>query len=576
MHKSQGFGAARQRGPALEYFKVLAGEPIEHSPLDGVITDWSRVPGSAKLADALVRARKSFRSAYPERAIPVLLEARDELDRLPDNPWKQLKRAEIEAAVLACAGLFAEINAAAPSVVQGGTLSWTASLIARRPVAATLEWVALGGARFPIGKALETDAPLDASDKLAVAKDAPPSNPYWLELAPEAGRYPATDDALIGLPEAPSALEAELGLLIEGHSIAVRRALTYKWTDPVAGERYRAVEVLPAVSVDLAGGAMIFPDRTPRELQVRVRAAAAASGSVRLELPAGFRATPAAAPFQLAADAQIVLKFRVTPPAAASNGTLRAVAQIDGDTRAYDRDLLRIEHDHIPIQTLLPRAETRVVRVDVARKPRRIGYMKGAGDAVAAALEQLGYQIAELDPKTFTAADLAGLRTIVTGVRAFNVEPRLTAMHDVLMDWVARGGTLVVQYNTNNRIGPAPPQLGPFPFAISQTRTTDETAAVAMQTDAVLAGPNPITAADFEGWIQERGLYFAETWAPQYRAPLAMSDPGEPAHKGALLVAKYKRGAFIYSGLAFFRQLPAGVPGAYRLFANLIEYGRAP
>jgi hypothetical protein len=472
--------------------------------------------------------------------------------------------------------LFAEVNATAPSTVQGGTLSWTASLIARRPVVATLESITLGGKSFAVGKPLAEGTPLDTSDQLAIAKDAALSNPYWLELPPEAGRYPAADDASIGLPEGPPALEAELRLVVEGHAIDVRRALTYKWTDPVAGERYRAVEVLPAVSVDLAGGAMIFPDRKPRELQVRVRAAAAASGSVELELPAGFHASPDAAPFKLAAGAELALKFRVTPPAAATSGTLRAVAHVDGDTRAYDRGLLRIEHAHIPIQTLLPRAETRVVRVEVARTPRRIGYIKGAGDAVAAALAQLGYTVIELDPKTLTAADLTGLRTIVTGVRAFNVEPRLTAMHDVLMDWVARGGTLVVQYNTNNRIGPAPPQLGPYPFTISQTRTTDETASVAMQADAVLSGPNPITAADFEGWVQERGLYFAETWDAQYRAPLAMSDPGEPAHKGALLVAKYKRGAFIYSGLAFFRQLPAGVPGAYRLFANLIEYGRTP
>jgi hypothetical protein len=248
------------------------------------------------------------------------------------------------------------------------------------------------------------------------------------------------------------------------------------------------------------------------------------------------------------------------------------VATVDGDSRRYDRGLRRIEHAHIPIQTLLPPAELRVVRLDVVKKRRKVGYLPGAGDETAAALRQLGYQVVELDAGALGTASLGGIDAIVTGVRAWNVEPRLIGQHRVLMDWVARGGTLVVQYNTNSRIGPAPPEIGPFPFAISHDRTTDENAAVEIGHDPILRAPNMITAADFEGWVQERGLYFADSWDPRYRTPLAMSDPGEKPLHGALLVAKHGKGAFIYTGLALFRQLPAGVPGAYRLLVNLIEH----
>jgi hypothetical protein len=400
------------------------------------------------------------------------------------------------------------------------------------------------------------------------------ANPYWLELPPEPGRYPVRDESLIGEPEGPAPLEAELVFAVAGHEVRVRRAIAYKWTDPVAGERYRTVEVLPALTLDLGARVLLFPDRKPREQRVQVRSLAGAKGVLTLEASQGFVVTPSSASFELAAGGETEVRFVVTPPSAAADGMLRAVATVEGDTRRYDRGLRRIEHGHIPIQTVLPPAEARVVRVNVSRSARKVGYLPGAGDEIPEALHQLGYKVSTLDPASLSAASLSSLDTIVTGVRAWNVTPKLVAQHALLMEWVARGGTLVVQYNTNSRIGPAPPDLGPFPFSIAQGRVTDENATVTMEADPLLAQPNKLSAADFVGWVQERGLYFADTWDKRYRAPLSLSDRGEMPLRGALLVAKHGQGAFIYTGLALFRQVPAGVPGAYRLFANLIEYGR--
>jgi hypothetical protein len=254
---------------------------------------------------------------------------------------------------------------------------------------------------------------------------------------------------------------------------------------------------------------------------------------------------------------------------------MRVVAEV-GPARLA-RGVLRIEHPHIPIQTILQDAEVRLVPLALATGGTKIGYIPGPGDEVPASLRRVGYDVTLLgeDALAAGAPALARWDAIVVGVRAFNTSERLRGAHAVLMAYVERGGVLVVQYNTNNRIAPLTAPIGPWPFDISQKRVTDETAAVAFATPAhpALTTPNRLDGHDFEGWVQERGLYFADRWDPRYETPLATHDPGEPPLSGGLLWARHGKGVFVYTGLAFFRQLPAGVPGAYRLFANLLAGG---
>jgi hypothetical protein len=241
--------------------------------------------------------------------------------------------------------------------------------------------------------------------------------------------------------------------------------------------------------------------------------------------------------------------------------------------------VVHIEHAHIPIQSYLVDADVRLVPVALATGGRRVGYIPGPGDEVPAALRGVGYDVTVLGDAALAggAPALAGFDAVVVGVRAFNTNERLRAIHAALMAYVAGGGTLVVQYNTNNRLAPLSTPLGPWPFEIGQHRVTDETAPVTFTapTHPTLTTPNKISAADFDGWIQERGLYFAETWDARYERPLAMNDPGEAPLAGSLLWGRHGKGTFVYTGLAFFRQLPAGVPGAFRLFANLLAGGAA-
>ncbi len=577
MHKSQGFGAARSRGEAFEYFQVLAGAPIKRGLFDDVDARWSRVHGAEKLSGLFARARAELKPDAPHTILPLLLDALAELDALPATPWKEPKQHELVELIAACAGLFAEVNAADFSATPGGELAVTATLVNRSPAALTLDGIALPGGPInktdKAGQPLANGQPVKLDKTIIVPADAPYSDPYWLADPPGKGLYTVANPALIGTPENAPSLEAELLIGANGRRFGLKRPIAYKWTDPVAGERHRPIEIVPPVTLNPAAPVLMFPDAQQKTLRVLVKASVAhVAGTLAAEMPAGWKAEPASLPFKLESKgAEAELTFHLTPPAGASTGVLHVVAEVDG--KRLSRGIRRIEYPHIPIQTLFPPSEVKLVRFELKKGKLHLGYIPGAGDEVPAALEQAGYQVTLLGDELLRSGALGRFDAIITGVRAFNTNPRLPFLHAKLMEYVKAGGTLLVQYNTNNWISKLPSEIGPYPFEIAQDRVTDETAAVVFETPvhAALQHPNRIGAADFEGWVQERGLYFAAKWAAEYQPLLSMHDPGESAKKGSLLYAKYGKGTFVYTGLAFFRQLPAGVPGAFRLFANLLS-----
>ncbi|MEK7331576.1 MAG: LmbE family protein, partial [Candidatus Eisenbacteria bacterium] len=312
----------------------------------------------------------------------------------------------------------------------------------------------------------------------------------------------------------------------------------------------------------------------PRELKVIVQSAAArVDGMLTLRLPPGWSSVPASVSVRLGAgEADTTVRFLVTPGAGPAAATVGAEFEMGG-TR-YDRRLVRLDYPHVPIQTLLPPAEAKLVRTDLRIAGRAIGYLMGSGDQCPEALEQMGFDVTLLDDDDVENSDLDRFDAIVAGVRVYNTRPRLRGLQRRLLDYVSAGGRLVVQYNTAEQA--LQNRLGPYPFQISRERVTVEEAPVEMKAadHPLLAGPNRIGPADFEGWVQERGLYFASPWDARYDAVLSSHDPGEPARDGGLLFARHGKGVFVYTAYAFFRQLPAGVPGAWRLFANLVSHTR--
>jgi len=351
----------------------------------------------------------------------------------------------------------------------------------------------------------------------------------------------------------------------------------YRFRDPVLGERYQAFTVAPPVTVNLADPVQMLPDAAPRSVTLDVVAGRGpVSGVVRIQPPAGWKADPAEIPFALArAGEERKVVTALTPPSGPGTGFLEVAVAVEGPAQpALSR--VRIDYPHIPIQTYFPAARARLARLDLKRGGSRIGYVMGSGDEIPRTLRPLGYQVDLLSDEDLAGGALDAYDAIVVGIRAFNTRPRLAQLKGRLLDYVARGGTEVVLYAVDQ--GLVTPDFGPYPFKVSRDRVTEETAPVTFLAPAspVLNWPNRITAADFEGWVQERGLYYARDWDPRYQAVLASGDAGEKPLAGGLIVANHGKGHFVYTGLAFFRQLPDGVPGACRLFANLLALKTAP
>ena len=574
-HRSQGFGMPAKRGPDLEYFQPLAGALPKADPFEGLELSWRRWSGTEKIVQAVEEAWRGFDPRAPQRSIPVLLRVHEAISALPaDNPWKELKLRETEALVAACAGLFLEARAAEATAVPGDEVALNLVALNRSPGALRLVSVTLpGGEAVTAGAELTEHAPFKLSKKVTIPAAAPISTPYWLRKPVEGGLYAAEDRALIGRPEGDPSLTVTFVYEAGGKRFTVVRPVVYAWVDPVRGELYRAFEIVPAVTATLAREVFMFPNGGPQPVSVVLEAGRAdAAGKVRLEVPQGWRVEPAELGFQLGSRGdERTVQFRVTPPkGAAERGRLRAVVESGGRSESWR--VRKVNYEHIPPQVVRQPSEAQLVPFTLATKVRRIGYIPGPGDRVAESLAAVGYEVTLLPEERLATEKLDRFEAILVGVRAFNAYPRLALERERLLQYVEKGGRLVVQYNTNSRVGPLTALVSPYPLEIGRDRVTDETAAMTplSPSDPLLSAPNRLGPADFEGWVQERGLYFASKWDEKYRPVFAMNDPGEQPVRGGLIVARHGKGSYVYTGIAFFRQLPAGVPGAYRLLANLL------
>lgn len=577
-HSSQAFGREEPRGPQRQWFRHVAGQPASgEDPFEGIDTTWNRVPGAARLAGLLARARREVEPGRPDRLLPVLLEAWQEMARLHD-PLAEGKRGELERAIELAAGLWLDAAADRWDPVPGSSLELTLTALNRSSFPMTWERVEVTGAAqgsLAAGRTLGANTPERIRVDLRIPPGAPYSQPYWLRRPRHGDLFTVEDPSLIGLPESPPALAATFFLRAgSGTPLRFRVPVRYRWVDSAAGELVRDLAVIPPVSVAFAQSSTIFPEAAARPVVVRVTARAApAQGRLVLDLPAGWTASPESIPFDLADRGQQAgFAFEVTPPAAAGGGYARARALLDGV--AVSETLVSIRHPHIPPQDFLEPARARLERFDVRLTARSVGYVMGAGDEIPRALEQLGASVRLLTAEDLAGAELARYDAIVAGVRALNVRPDLVAARRRLLDYIAAGGTLVVQYNRTSEGNAG--GLAPYPLTPSDRRVSVEDAPVTVPEPdlPLLHRPNRITARDFDGWVQERGLYFMVQWDPRYRPAFVSNDPGEHPQAGGTLVARYGRGVYIFTGYSWFRQLPAGVPGAWRIFANLLSAGR--
>lgn len=583
-HKSQGFGVPGSRGTQLEYFSLTEGDAAQNDVMEGVNTGWARVEGGAAIETMIDEVVKNYSLSNPENSVPALVNLYKALSSQPDNYWKSQKLQEVQQLIEICSGLWMEATTNNEMAVEGDTIKVNISVNNRLGANIKLNRITLDVLDTTLATTLERNKNLNLQKSLYVFTTKPVSQPYWLEKKMTDGSFTVDDQLLIGKPQNEADYQARFELIVEGQSFTFNKPVQYKHTDPVKGELYQPLVVVPSATVTTDPSIIIFRKNEKQSAELAITVTA----------NKGFTGYKAKVSKRLTYDnnTKIDSNFSLQPGAtrqyifAINNGMLKekeqdfvqAFVELKNgkeEQPAY-LNLNNIRYDHIPHIHYFYQDAIKVLNIDIKTVGKRIGYIEGAGDKVTIALQQMGYEVTVLKEKDITPVMLQQFDAVITGVRAYNVHDYLAGKHEVLMDYVKNGGNLIVQYNTSNFISSVTAKIGPYPFAISRNRVTDESAKVnfLLPNHPVLNYPNKITDKDFDNWVQERGIYFADQLDAVYETPLSMADPNEPEQKGSLIIANYGKGKFVYTGMVFFRELPAGVPGAYRLLANIIALNK--
>jgi LmbE family N-acetylglucosaminyl deacetylase len=580
-HKSQGFGVPAGRGEALEYFTATKGDQPKNELLEGIDISWKKIGGGEAIEKIVNELATSFDFLHPEKSVKGLVQLYKALEAMPANNWKTKKQDETLRLIEQCSGLWIDVFTNEQFAVQTDSIRFNFQFNNRLGVNASIKGFSVDGYDSLMNLPLTRNRNMNFNKTFFVPAAKPITQPYWLEKKMEQGYFNVDDQTKIGVPDVQPSYIVNVKANIEGADFNFSRAVKYKFTDPVRGELYWPLVVVPPVQI------------TPSEdLKIVMNGNDKANGSVSLKgLKKDFTgkivalsATDMKPVTNVSFNTQRirvnsknqVLGFNyLSNSIRTSNTMLIAVTDTTGNN-LIKSDRHEIKYDHIPPINYFHDAEVALKVLNVETYGKKIGYIVGAGDKVPEALEQMGYEVNRLNLKEISKNPLDKFDAIIVGVRAYNTLDWIGGYYDKLMKYIEQGGNLIVQYNTNNFISNVRSKIGPYDFTITRNRVTDENAPVTFlkPEHPALNFPNKINQDDFKGWIQERSIYDAADTTGKFEKILAMNDPGEKPDDGSLLIAKYGRGYFTYTGLVFFRELPAGVPGAYRLLANLIALNR--
>ncbi len=525
------------------------------------------------------QAVSEFKDEDPAASVSQILKIRKAIATLPASVWKTRKENEVNELIQDCLGLYVETTANVFWSSPGEKVKTSFEIINRSGTDLSLSNIKSKQLSFDSAAAadLKKNFNLAFKSEKKLNENLSYSDPYWLKEPHSQGLFTVKDQALIGSPENQPAVVFDFNFKLLGEQFMVSSPLVYKWTDPVKGELMRPFEIVPPVFVNLNKPVYLFSDQSQREVSVILKSSKDnCVGKLELKLPDGWKSEPMDFPFEIKNKGEEQsFVFKVLPSKEESTSSIEAIAIVD--SKVFDYSLKTIQYDHIPVQTLLPKASSEAIRINLKKEGGVIGYVNGAGDEIPSSLRNMGYEVWEMKDEEVTPSNLKKIDAVVLGIRALNTNERIRYYMPALLNFTKEGGTMVVQYNTNSGLEIEKDKFSPFPITMSRDRVTQENSEVRIlkPDHALLNTPNKITSKDFDGWVQERGLYFPSAWAPEYEALLSMNDAGEPPRDGSLLVAKYGNGHYVYTSLSFFRELPEGVPGAYKLFANIVSLGKS-
>ena len=560
-HKSQGFGAASNRGKTTEYFDHVAGEKATKDLFEGINTSWERLGEPVKNIETKIQSiQNAFNINHPEKSIQELVALHQLVKALKPSVYRDQKIKDIEDIILSCAGIVAESIASKPNYVVNQTFSVNNEII-KRAADVEVKLISIDG------KQLEEALPANETKKYASEKKVDHwTQPYWLEKPNSLGKFDI-EDRNFGNPENTNNPQTKFVIEVDGLAITVDKPVEYRYVDPVQGEIYQPVSISPVLTAAISSSQALLQtgDKKTISLTISNNSEQPQKAELSFKQSDGLNIVPNKASIDIPEHGLVVKTFEISNPKNTASSEVQPL--LNGEP-IYG--FKKIAYQHIPDITWFPAINLKVKALEINNPLKKIGYIHGAGDLVPLALENIGIQVDLLNSDLLASTNLKQYDAIIVGIRAYNVSPNTNQWLPILLDYAEQGGTVLAQYNVNSRMSTS--KLGPYPFEINRERVTEEDAKVTFTdpNDPILNYPNKITDKDFEGWVQERGLYFATNISPEYRTPLSMADKNEEQNKGSLLVANYGKGKFVYAPLAFFRQLPAGVPGATRLFVNLL------
>jgi len=566
-----------RRVESIEFFEYLKGEKAQKDLFEGINTTWSRVKGGEVVGSLVEAALADFDEENPVGIIPQLISIRKAIRALDESIWKQRKLIELDIIIRDCLGLTVDAVANTFYVTSPQKINVSFEIINRSSVNIVLAKISSVHLKMDstLNRELKLNKPVLFKTNKAISNVAKFSSPYWLKQKHPQGSYIVEDSKLIGSPQEVAPISIDFTINILGETLIISDLLDYKTTDVVKGESSRPVQITPPVFVNFNKDTYVFTDQLSKGVKVQLRAimGSGVEGTVELKAPPGWRVEPASVPFKIERSNDVWnSSFQIYPTVNEQEGVLRAIVKVND--KEYDLSLKEISYDHIPVQTAMPKAEAKLIKLNLQKDGKVVAYIKAGDDNFTDALANMDYEVWDMKEEEITYDNLKKVDAVVLGARLLNTSQHVKSYMPILLEYVNNGGTMITQYNTNFNLGLE--NFSPYPITLSRDRVTEEESEVRIlkPNHSLLNHPNKITVKDFSGWIQERGLYFPNKWDEKYEALISMNDTNESPKNGGLLVAKYGKGYYIYTSLSFFRQLPGGVGGAYKLFANLISAGK--
>ncbi len=574
-HESQGFGSTGTRGEEQEYLELLKGERSKDNSniFEGIDTSWNRVKGGKIIGDLLQNVEGNFNFKNPSASIPDLVKAYAMIQQLEDEHWKNVKSEEIKKIIAGCAGLYLEAVSSTQEIVSNSIMKVKLEAINRSAINMQLASIknAMSGEVVVKEIELKTNSNQSIDFEINLPSSINYTQPYWLAEQGTIGMYRVEQQVNIGKPDIIREVKLIFNIEIQGVSIPFEREVIYKYNDDVKGEVYKPLDIVPEVTTSIQSKVVLFNDNSPKTIDVKVKAGKDnVQGLVQLEIPENWKVTPNSISFNLSKKGEEqMVSFQIMPSKKASEIVAKCVAIVD--SKRFNKEQFSINYEHICKQQVLKTSEAKLIKLDIKTNKEKIVYIMGAGDEVPKCLTQMGYSVTVLKPEDITTEKLKNFDVVMTGIRAYNTIQAMAFKQQMLFDFVKEGHNMIVQYNTLDDL--VTKDIAPYALKISRDRVTDENAVVTFlePKHPILNTPNSLTSEDFNGWKQEQGLYYPNEWDPAFVPIIAANDQGETSKKGAILVAKYGKGNYIYTGLSFFRELPEGVSGAYRLMANMIS-----